>query len=337
MAKKFATILLMTIITWGVFADDAALSPPEQVSPTPTLLPSIQSISAFEVRDHPVYLLAAYYNAINLGDYARAYDYWNGNEPRGATLTQFTNGFANTEHVELWVRLPIFVGAAAGSAYAEVPVLLRAQSTNGDEQFFTGCFVTRRSNVPAGTATQPDPNWYLYDASLEAAETLNFGQDNPGCTQSESFPPDRVWDDTTHPIDLLYAYYDAIARRDFVRAYNYREGELREEETLQEFSQGFANTSEIRVIVAPPFRVEGAAGSVYAEIPALVSAVENNTQQYFAGCFVARRSNVPAGSATEPDPNWHLNAADIIEVESLEVGLEVIASGCESIRAPAEG
>lgn len=329
--KKLVTILMVLVSAWGITADDAASLQQAQVSPSPTPLPLSQSTpaeAAFDLRDHPVYLLASYYNAINLRDYARAYNYWNGNEPRGATLAQFADGFADTDQVQLWVRLPIAVGAAAGSAYAEVPVLLEARSTEGDEQIFAGCFVTSRSNVPVGNATKPDPNWHLYDASLEASETLSFSQDNPDCTLSESFPPDGVWEDTTHPIDLIYAYYDAIARRDFVRAYNYREGELRDEETLQEFSQGFADTSEIRLVVAPPFRVDAAAGSVYAEVPVLVSALENNTPQYFVGCFVARKSNVPVGSAAEPDPNWHLASADITEVESMEAGLRGVAAGC---------
>lgn len=51
---------------------------------------------AFDVRDHPLYLLASYYDAINRRDYARAYNYWNGSPPQGATLEQFTQGFADT-------------------------------------------------------------------------------------------------------------------------------------------------------------------------------------------------------------------------------------------------
>ena len=31
---------------------------------------------------------------------------------------------------------------------------------------FGGCYVTRRSNVPAGDATEPAPEWWLYSASV---------------------------------------------------------------------------------------------------------------------------------------------------------------------------
>jgi len=35
-------------------------------------------IAPFSRQDDPVYLIASYYNAITLRDYARAYAYWNG-------------------------------------------------------------------------------------------------------------------------------------------------------------------------------------------------------------------------------------------------------------------
>ena len=66
------------------------------------------------------------------------------------------------------------VGAAAGSTYADAPLLITA-TDQGQPQLFVGCMVTRKSNVPVGNATEPDPNWYLYSADIQPVGTLDGG------------------------------------------------------------------------------------------------------------------------------------------------------------------
>lgn|SRR5690606_14268224 len=289
--------------------------------------PSQQTEIPFEDRTHPVFLIAAYYNAINLGDYARAYEYWNGNQPGGTTLAQFTQGFANTESVDGWAILPLATEGAAGSVYTEVPVLLRATLNNGDEQLFAGCFVTQRSNVPVGNATEPDPNWNLYDASLEEVDALEVDEAVAACTRVETFPLSSPFNDATQPVDLLISYYDAVSRGDYARAYSYWSGQPRNQ-TLEDFVDGFVGTDNIGVMVGLDFDVEGAAGSIYTEMPAVLTATNNQVPQYFAGCFIARKSNVPVGDATEPDPNWRFFDSEILVVADLEAGLDFTAQGC---------
>lgn len=281
----------------------------------------------FEDQTHPVFLIAAYYNAINRGDYARAYEYWNGNQPGGSTLAEFTQGFANTDSVEGWAILPLATEGAAGSVYAEVPVLLRATLNNGDEQLFAGCFVTQRSNVPVGDATTPDPDWHLFDATLEEVNALAVNEATSRCTRVETFPLSSPFNVTLQPIDLLISYYDAVSRGDYARAYSYWSGQPRNQ-TLEDFVDGFVGTDDIGVIVGFNFDSEGAAGSIYTDMPTVITATNNGVAQFFAGCFVARKSNVPVGDATEPDPNWRFFDAEIGVVNGLEEGLDSIAQGC---------
>ena len=88
-----------------------------------------------DMRDHPVHLVASYYNAIALGDYARAYGYWReGNVPRGATLAQFAAGFADVQTVRVLTRLPVRGGAAAGTAHVDVPVVVLTTLRSGGSQ-----------------------------------------------------------------------------------------------------------------------------------------------------------------------------------------------------------
>jgi hypothetical protein len=77
------------------------------------------------------------------------------------------------------------------------------------------------------------------------------------------------------------------------------------------------------------FQSEGAAGSIYADIPTVITAINNGRNQFYAGCFVTRLSNVPVGNATTPDPNWHFYSATIATVNSLNTGLENVGEGCQ--------
>lgn len=128
--------------------------------------------SRYKPSSSPITLLQSYYNAINRGEYERAYSCWE-TPPRNASLEQFAQGYANTASVDVFVGLDIQGGGAAGSVYMEIPALLIATNTDGSQQVFAGCYVARRSNVPVGDSPMPDPNWGLYSAYL--ARVSDFG------------------------------------------------------------------------------------------------------------------------------------------------------------------
>lgn len=117
-------------------------------------------IPEFTEQTDPVALIGAYYNAIDRGDYARAYRYWEA-PPKNMTEAQFAAGFADTYRAHVVVRLPVFIGAAAGNAYADVPALVTADHHDGTMHYYAGCFTAHKTNVPVGSATEPDPNWYF--------------------------------------------------------------------------------------------------------------------------------------------------------------------------------
>lgn len=273
----------------------------------------------YDNRLDPVYLLSSYYNAINLRDYARAYGYWQ-NPPRGETLAQFTQGFADTVNVQGLVKMPEYVGAAAGTAYAYMPTLLLATRTNGTLQYYSGCFVARQSGG-AG-----DLNWRLSSAALRAVASADLTRLVGACDLEGSLYEPYV--STLDPLDMLVSYFSALALRDYARAYGYWEN-APGGTTLQTFTQGYAQTVDVGLYVRLSFHSEGAAGSTYATIPALVtSTLSNGTPQWFAGCYTLRRSNVVVGNATAPDPNWRLNASQIRQFGSLNTALAAVWGAC---------
>jgi hypothetical protein len=112
--------------------------------------------------DSPVDLLASYYNAINLQDYARAYAYWQ--NPTNS-YENFVNGFADTLSVQLIVQPPTFIDAGAGNLYTGIPTVLIAEHTDGTEHTYSGCFVTHKANLRPPDIPEEDV-WHLYDADI---------------------------------------------------------------------------------------------------------------------------------------------------------------------------
>ena len=116
-------------------------------------------------------------------------------------------------------------------------------------------------------------------------------------------------------VRVIDRYYSAIARRDYKQAYSAWEGNgVASKQSFEQFERGFANTASVTVEIAKPGRLEGAAGSIYIEIPVKIAAIATNgTPQRFRGSYVLRRVNNVPGSTLE-QLQWHLYSAKITQV-----------------------
>jgi hypothetical protein len=115
---------------------------------------------------------------------------------------------------------------------------------------------------------------------------LNFARDTPA-SEAERF------EDQSNPVGLLASFYNAINTRDYQRAYRYFETPPGR---LEDFTRGYANTENVTLLVEPPTRIEGAAGSLYAEVPTILIAHQRNgRERIFVGCYVVRKSNISGG------------------------------------------
>jgi hypothetical protein len=85
----------------------------------------------------------------------------------------------------------------------------------------------------------------------------------------------------------------------------------------------------INLYINPAIYGDGAAGSIYAAIPALVvTNFPDNTHLYITGCYTARLSNVPVGDATTPDPNWHFYNATLGQADDDASAIAQLSQGC---------
>ncbi len=111
-------------------------------------------------------VIRGYYDAIDSGDYERAYLLW-GDSGRASnqTFDEFRAGFANTESVALTIGQPGQVEGAAGSRFLEIPVEIMAVTRSDSVQRFAGRYVLRR--VVVDGATEAQMRWHLSSATLE--------------------------------------------------------------------------------------------------------------------------------------------------------------------------
>jgi heat shock protein HslJ len=128
---------------------------------------------------------------------------------------------------------------------------------------------------------------------------LNFVND------SDSDSSDGRGEEHRDPLTTLAAYYEAINARDYKRAFSYWDSPTT---SFERFASGFADTERVRLLIDPSAKPEGAAGSVYADVPTIVVATTRvGSERVFAGCYVMRRSNLV-------DRGWKIYRADVSQV-----------------------
>jgi hypothetical protein len=115
-------------------------------------------------------------------------------------------------------------------------------------------------------------------------------------------------------VAVIDAYYAAINRRDYDRAYRYWSGEgSASGQSLEQFTKGFADTAAVELRTGTPGRIDPAAGSRYVEIPIEITATTTvGKTQRFRGHYVLRRSVVDG--ATVEQRQWHIASAKISRV-----------------------
>jgi hypothetical protein len=96
----------------------------------------------------PLAVLQAYYAAINVRTFGQAYTYWSNNGAASQqTFAEFYQGFAATDRVAIETGKPQIQGAA-GSSYADTPIVIMATQTDGSQQTFCGTYMLRQLHVP---------------------------------------------------------------------------------------------------------------------------------------------------------------------------------------------
>ncbi|MDP8998419.1 MAG: DUF1176 domain-containing protein [Pseudomonadota bacterium] len=95
-------------------------------------------------RSTPESLIRSLYNAINMHQYGRAYGYFA--DAPAKDFETYSKGFETTIHVDVLLGQSGGDGAA-GSIYFNMPIAIRATTTDGKVSYFAGCYTVRAINA----------------------------------------------------------------------------------------------------------------------------------------------------------------------------------------------
>ena len=156
----------------------------------------------------------------------------------------------------------------------------------------------------------------------DGRSALNFVN---ASTSKPAEPAEQRYENLTSPVDLLASFYNALNTKDYERAYRYWETPP---SNFQDFARGYAQTMSVQLIVQPPTRIEGAAGSQYAEVPTVIVARHRDgTERVFVGCYVTRKSHLSPMDVPK-DEVWRIYKTSMSPVGTGSVIPTLLAKAC---------
>jgi hypothetical protein len=284
--------------------------------------------AAYDDSSSALDMLTSYYNAVNRGEYDRAYGYWRN---PSQTFDQFKQGYATTSSVVATLVPASGIDAAAGQRRTLVAAVLSATMKEGSHQSFAGCYVAWHAS-PGVSANPNDELWHIEEATVGAADantalrTLIGNACNSYKDRVANFG--AAYDDQTGSVDVIASLYDAVNRKDYQRAIGYWE---QPPQPLDQFAAGYANTASVTATIGAPAMRRAAAGSVYDSVPIVLHSTDTAGKvTVFSGCYVTRRSNI-TNDGSDPKTNpWHIYSADIKESSATAAVADLLRHGCDN-------
>jgi hypothetical protein len=175
-----------------------------------TILLLANGVAAFAQTQPPTYLddrsdpgrlVESYYNAINRGEFGRAWSYYGDLKP-GADLDMFARGFDDTESVTVVVGRAGVEGAA-GSTFFSLPVAITAHRKDGSDAVFGGCYTLRLANPQVQRADfRP---MHIERATLHASDGPMAESMPTDCGGGTAQPADAVLEQARVMFSTLHA------------------------------------------------------------------------------------------------------------------------------------
>lgn len=231
--------------------------------------------------------LITYYTALNSQDYPTAYALWADNGAASQqTAAQFAQGYANTVRVEAQLdnAVPSSDGVAIGATILSVVNTPSTPTPGQAVEQYTGVYHLKQQ---AG-------GWKISGGDI---------QRGPDATAAPA--------DVTDSPTALQSYYKALNAQQYAKAFTYwsNEGQANGN-SFTTFANGYSGTKSIDAHFGTPV-LGGAAGSIFATVPAVViSTMNDGTQQTFCGNYTMRQLNVQPFQLL----GWHIDSASISQI-----------------------
>jgi len=319
---------------------------PEPTSPAPSATPGAALPGYLDDRSTPQGVILSLFNAINRHEYLRAYSYWEDTAQDLPSFDQFQQGYQNTENVQ--VSLGVVGGdAGAGQMYYTVPVVLKSTSTSNDLQTFAGCYTLHLGQpgfqgeppfqplaIRSGTLQTEDNSADTADLLVHACDGIATGP-APALTPQPTTPASGVdasiyLDDRSGPTQVLRSLFNAVNRKEYVRAYSYWEPDSPQLPTFNDFENGYANTDSVSILLGETLADAGA-GQLHYRVPvALASVTTDSATQYFVGCYVLHLSQ-PAIQGVPPFQPLAIQNAQVASASSLADASSQLPHACDGL------
>jgi hypothetical protein len=295
-------------------------------------------------RSTPESLLQSFYNAINRKEYARAYGYW---DARAAgdklpAFDQFAQGYADTASVQLTLGT-VGSDAGAGQLYYNVPVVLVATHADGTTQTFAGCY-TLHLGQPAIQGVPPFQPLAIVGATVQQAAAGTTVANLPAGTcpaAAATVPPatpgdpaaigaNRYLDDRSSAESVVRSFYNAINRKEYVRAYSYWEPAAAATQLppYDQFAQGYADTQGVNLTLGA-VQTDAGAGQRYYRVPVvIVSKSSGAPVKTFVGCYTLHLAS-PDIQAAPPYHPLAISAAKVQPVPANATTADLLTQVCQ--------
>ena len=289
----------------------AAAFTPQPTMPTTAVLP-IPAENYLDDRSTPSQVIVSYYNALNRGEYLRAYDYWINPSGTQGSFSKFVSGYRYTSRVDL-VFGSITSGASAGLIYYTVPVLLKATAINGVRANWAACYVIHQARpenfsmppfIPMGIIWGSAQAYDLptSDASALAAACSVYPTNGPAVAVSGNpltVDKSNFLDDRSGPVETVSSLLNALNRKEYVRAYSYYQNPSVYPGAYAPYAAGFADTVTI-IAVFGSAQSEVVAGGLYDKQPLAMRVQKTDSSiQTFVGCYTLQLAQ-PTAQQTPP-------------------------------------
>jgi hypothetical protein len=312
---------------------------------TETRVPNSDQFPYIDNRSSGSDLMISFVNAINRKEYVRAYSYWQNGAAQLPPYDQFAQGYANTTSVQLTIGA-VTMGVGAGQMYWAVPVVMIATTSSGATQTYVGCYVTHLGQ-PANYGTPPFVHMDIQSATVKqvangtdtsgplASACQSAGMAGEPLPAQPTFAPDdisaqRYLDDLSDPVEVLRSYFNAINRREYVRAYTYWEMNAAASQLppYDQFAQGYQDTSSVQLTTGQ-VNSEAGAGQIYFSVPVtLISRTTAGITQNYVGCYRLHLSQ-PANYGAPPFMPLGIISANLKQTANGSDTSSMMAQACQ--------
>ncbi|MFZ1041149.1 MAG: hypothetical protein WAN58_07540 [Anaerolineales bacterium] len=305
------TSLPATATSLPATATSAATFTPLPTMAATAVLP-IPADNYIDDRSTPSQVIVSYYNALNRGEYLRAYNYWINPSGTQGSFSKFVSGYNDTSRVDL-VFGSITSGVSAGLIYYTVPVLLKATAINGVQANWAACYVIHQARPENFSLPPFSPMGIIWgsaqaygplvdDASALSTACSVYPNNGPAVAISRNplnVDKTNFLDDRSGPLETVTSLLNALNRKEYVRAYGYYQNPTIYPGTFDQYAAGYADIATI-IAVFGTSQSEVAASKLYYKQPLAMRVQKIDASiQTFVGCYALQLAQ-PTAQYTPP-------------------------------------